>query len=757
MILGSLALKLSLLCAVVGLYAAIRWARGSLASERLFRAAYHAMTACLALASIHLLVAIFRHDFRFEYVIGYTSRDLPPLYLLSALWAGQSGTLLVWAFLAALVGYALFRKSAFEPAATMVAYVPTVGVLLVLMLAPSGDPFRLVAEAPPDGRGLNPLLQDPWMASHPPLVFLGYAAMAAPWALALAAAWRRREQDWLPSGVVWSLVAFVSLGGGIILGGIWAYRVLGWGGYWGWDPVENASLVPWIAVTALLHGLVTQRATRALPRTNLALALTGYLLVLYATFLTRSGVLADVSVHSFPAGDILRLLVVVLASAAALALVALFRSRRVRGTSVATELAWPFALSSGVVALVVCGAIVLVGTSWPILSALVGKTAAPTAAFYNRATGPIALVLLGLLSIAPLLAWVRRPLRELAPRLVPILAAAVAITILAALTVGRGLLPLALLFVAVAALLANAVRFVEVVRSGIGRTGASVAHLGFALMFAGIVGSSAWGVSERATLPLGVPTEVLGRTLEFTGHVLGSSPQDRWGVVVRDPGGSVDATEVAVFRAFVGGQPQEFHRPGILRGALQDLYIAPGGIETVGGAEAMQLERGVAQPVGEGSLTFTGFETHASTSDSMTVIANVLLRKGGSDTAIALPLSAREGRLEPVPVEVAELGGARLVLERMSVEEHWVRVRIESDRAPTQVLSIEASTKPLVALVWLGTLAMLAGCSIAIVYHLRGARVVEAARGGIEALRALPTSAVSSPRARCARIRNPAG
>ena len=170
---GDVGLKLAAISAAVAFISAIRWGRGSRAFERLFRLAYLVMTLSLALASTLLMVAILSHDFSFEYVVNYSSRDLPLIYLVSSLWAGQEGTYLLWALLSALLGYALFRKRSWEPAAVMACYIPTIGFLLLLMLNPDGNPFRAVQTVPPDGHGLNPLLQDPWMASHPPLVFLG--------------------------------------------------------------------------------------------------------------------------------------------------------------------------------------------------------------------------------------------------------------------------------------------------------------------------------------------------------------------------------------------------------------------------------------------------------------------------------------------------------------------------------------------------------------------------------------------------------
>ena len=152
---------------------------------------------------------------------------------------------------------------------------------------------------PSDGQGLNPLLQNPWMTIHPPIMFLGYAATAVPFAFAMAALWERRYDEWTKASMPWALVTVVTLGCAILLGGYWAYVTLGWGGYWGWDPVENSSLVPWLASAALVHGMLLQRARGRFRKLNFSLAILAYVLVVYATFLTRSGVLADFSVHSF--------------------------------------------------------------------------------------------------------------------------------------------------------------------------------------------------------------------------------------------------------------------------------------------------------------------------------------------------------------------------------------------------------------------------------------------------------------------------
>ena len=255
---GSALIIIALVLGAIAFLSALGWARERRGAEKWFGRAYHGMTAALLLASVLLMAAILRHDFRYDYVVGYSSRDLPLLYLFSAFWGGQEGTYLLWALFAALLGYGLFRRQGWQRAAVMAAYVPTILVLLLFMLNRQGNPFRLALPAPPDGRGLNQLLQDPWMATHPPIVFLGYSAMTIPAVLAWAAIFRRDERSWCAPALRWTLVGFVTLGVGIIRGGVGAYKVLGWGGCWGWDPVENASLIPWIVSAALIHGLLVQ-------------------------------------------------------------------------------------------------------------------------------------------------------------------------------------------------------------------------------------------------------------------------------------------------------------------------------------------------------------------------------------------------------------------------------------------------------------------------------------------------------------------
>ncbi len=616
MTIGNAWIWLSGILAAVAFISAAGWARGRAGWEKIFRPAYAGMTVALFAACLLLLRAILTHDFRYDYVAQYSSRDLPFLYLLSAFWGGQEGTFLLWAFFAALLGIPLMLRRSWRPASVMAAYTPTIGLLIAFMLTRNGNPFRLAAQVPADGEGLNPLLQDPWMAIHPPVVFLGYAAVTVPGVLAWVSAFHQDHKSWAPTALRYAIFGFLTLGAGIIMGGVWAYKVLGWGGFWGWDPVENASLIPWIVSAALIHGILVQQSTGALRRTNLILAMAGYLLIMYSTFLTRSGVLADFSVHSFPKGTIYGWLVAGLILILVTSLISLFRRRIPEGAPIDSKLSWPLVLTVTIVLLAISALLVLVGTSWPILSSAVGKPATVTASFYNQVSRPVYLLLLAILGIAPFLAWAPLPRGIWLRRLLLSASAAAAGTILAAVLGGRGVWPLAIFFTALLALFSNLIRLVEVLPRRPLATGAAVTHIGFALLFLGIIASESWDRTQHLSLPLGQPVTAFGRTLTYRGQVEGSSPKLRWRVAVAEPGRPPADVQVVMYE-----RPgnELYKKPAILRHAGMDLYLAPVNVESAeqpeqaerpvpaGGPEIV-LSKGQPVEVRGASLVFQSFQ-----------------------------------------------------------------------------------------------------------------------------------------------------
>ncbi|HYV40993.1 MAG TPA: cytochrome c biogenesis protein CcsA, partial [Thermoanaerobaculia bacterium] len=295
---GVIALWGALLAGLASIYFYFRADRGQAEALSLARSAYMAFATCIVAAAGTLMALLLQHRFDISYVNSYSSRDLPIYFLISTFWAGQEGSFLLWCFWGAIIGLFVWRSAREQEAPVMIVYLSTfIGIVAILC---KQSPFKLLPPpAPADGVGLNPLLQDPWMVIHPPVMFSGFASLSVPFAFAIAALWKKRWDGWVTRAIPWALFTFLALGTAVLMGGYWAYKTLGWGGYWGWDPVENTSLVPWLCTVALVHGMFLQRARKRHRKVNLIVACFAYLTILYGTFLTRSGILADFSVHSF--------------------------------------------------------------------------------------------------------------------------------------------------------------------------------------------------------------------------------------------------------------------------------------------------------------------------------------------------------------------------------------------------------------------------------------------------------------------------
>ncbi|HEV8266496.1 MAG TPA: heme lyase CcmF/NrfE family subunit [Gemmatimonadales bacterium] len=414
-LLGHLALWLAFL---VGLWGAVTgfaggWAGNDRADlQRSARHAVFALFGALVVAVICLEVAIFRHDFNVEYVAAYTSRNLPTFYLWSALYAGQKGSLLFWATVLSLFAALAqlltgARHRAYLPFVAGVTCLVAAFFISVLLFA--ANPFERLAFTPLDGRGMNPQLQNPGMVFHPPMLYLGYISITIPFAFAIAAlASKQLEADWLVAIRKWTLVSWLFLSIGLLIGMWWAYVELGWGGYWAWDPVENAALLPWLTMTAFLHSVMIQEKRGMLKKWNLALILGSWLLSIFGTFLTRSGVIA--SVHSFTQSRVgyFFLGFLILAAVGSFLLYAqrlpLLAADAKLESMVSRESSFLF---NNLLLLGIAFA-VLWGTLLPILSeALSGVKITVAAPWFNEVIVPVALALLLLTGIGPLIAWRR--------------------------------------------------------------------------------------------------------------------------------------------------------------------------------------------------------------------------------------------------------------------------------------------------------------------------------------------------------------
>ncbi|MBD5647715.1 MAG: heme lyase CcmF/NrfE family subunit [Desulfovibrio sp.] len=378
---------------------------------RLLEKAQWGVAGALFLAAACLLHALFWQDYRVEYVASYTDAILPLFYRLTAFWAGQPGSLLFWGLSAALCGciFALTRAHAALTPRTRLWYEAfncAVLAFFCLLLTSWSNPFIMQEPVPADGNGLNPLLQNPGMIFHPPLLFLGYAGFGVPACLALAqllSGEGAAEGRWFRLTRPFILLSWVLLTAGIVLGAWWAYMELGWGGYWAWDPVENASLLPWLAATAALHILAVENRSGKLGRASAGLMALTVIMAFFATYLTRSGVIQ--SVHAFGDGGVGTPLSVFVLASLAITLWALW-SVGPQGRPLAAPESREGALVLVAWIFLALAAIILVATMWPVLSKL--WTSAPRgldAGFYNRVCLPLGALLLVLLAVCPWLSW----------------------------------------------------------------------------------------------------------------------------------------------------------------------------------------------------------------------------------------------------------------------------------------------------------------------------------------------------------------
>ncbi|MBA3659738.1 MAG: heme lyase CcmF/NrfE family subunit [Gemmatimonadales bacterium] len=410
-LLGQFALWASLLLGLwtVALSFSGRWRARPELAVTITRSVY-AIFGCLVVASISLWKGLISHDFNMEYVWAYTARNLPSYFIVSAFWAGQKGSLLFWAVVLSLFG-ALAQLLTSRRYAPLMPYVAGVTSAVVAFFTSvmifAADPFERLPFTPADGRGLNPQLQNVGMIIHPPMLYLGYISITIPFAFAVAALLSRRlDTGWIHAIRKWTLVSWLFLSIGITLGMWWAYVELGWGGYWAWDPVENASFLPWLTMTAFLHSVMIQEKRGMLKRWNLGLIVGTFLLSIFGTFITRSGVIA--SVHSFTQSNVGYFFLGFLLVAGILAFTLLYTRWPELEADVRLEsvLSREAAFLFNNLLLVGIAFSVLWGTLFPILSELVrGSKITVGAPFFNRVNIPLGLLLLGLTGIGPLIAW----------------------------------------------------------------------------------------------------------------------------------------------------------------------------------------------------------------------------------------------------------------------------------------------------------------------------------------------------------------
>jgi len=757
------------------------------------RISFHISAVSVIVSAALLLQAVLTHQYQYGYIYNYSGSGLPTGLLISTFYAGQEGSFLLWSFFTVIIGLILLdytsKRGDLEQRVMMV-FTLALAFLLVMISPLLKSPFNyiwmqdtfidvkhinssflsmpfiqnfLMSDQTANqmfihmnrdlhaalvsngialndfiiqGKGLNPLLQNFWMQIHPPILFVGFALSLVPFTFAVSALIKNDYTEWIKQSLPWLLTMSMVLGLAIMLGGYWAYGVLGWGGYWGWDPVENSSLVPWLVSIAAIHTMLVQKKTEEkeggsrFVKTNLILSILTYIFVLYSTFLTRSGILGDASVHSFvdPGMLVYWLLVLFLSIFTLIGFGGIiYRWKYLTKTFNFEEniLSRELALFTGAAALIASAIIVTVGTSAPIF----GKTVETR--FYDQSNLPIAIIMGLLNGLSLLLKWKQTDKKELFSLLkIPVLitAAVTALTIL----VGGVTKPAFILFAfsSYFTIVINAETAYKVIRGRKIFLGGYIAHIGIAVFLLGVLATAGYSKTEQADLVKNKETNILGKKVRFTGIApIDNGKKFAFNIELAD-GGKKDIISPVMYRSDFNNSLMR--EPAILEGFLKDFHIAPLGYtdgteEQPAGKNIVMLDKEKPYEFNGALITFIGFNFSDKAREAMMagtdfeIGAKLKINLKGKENNYEAVMKTTGGNKELIPVELKD-ANIRITMESMDASgkvalniSNLDKEQDSSVKQPREVLSIEASVKPFISLVWIGVLITVTGLAVSAV------------------------------------------
>lgn len=761
------------------------------------RISFHLMATSTILASIVLLYLIITHQFQYKYVYNYSDTSLPLGLLISTFYAGQEGSFLLWALWMAIIGIILQQYTSLrgdlEP--RVMSIFSLVQSFLLLMVSPiMKNPFAYLWNEPfmasattinsqffnlpfltnylftdnstgmnyvkidaslvsqlksagialgdfvINGKGLNPLLQNFWMQIHPPILFIGFAAMSVPFSFAFAALVKNDYKEWVKQSFPWLLFASMVLGLGIMLGGYWAYGVLGWGGYWAWDPVENSSLIPWIIAVAAIHTMIVQKKTAsdtnigAFAKTNLVLVILAFVLVLYSTFLTRSGVLGDASVHSFVDPGYLAYLILIIFMVTFICLgtfLLIYRWKYLQSISEPNQniLSREIALFTGSVTLGASALVTFLGTSAPIL----GKSV--EVQFYNDMNLPLG-ILIGLINgLSLLLKWKETEGKELFKRSITSLGLSLIFTIIFIFVGVHDIKMILLSFSSAFAFFVNAEIALKIIKRNLQKAGAYIAHIGLSLLFLGVIASSKYDKSVDVNLIKNEPMDVLGYKMKFSGYAPTKDGKYEFYVEIEKDGKNWLAKPVMFYSDYNQGL---MRNPDIIQFLSKDVYISPifydDGSSQENNGKTIQIKKGETVKFGDVKITFVEFDFDPRMREQMMSGGNfeigvklfVKTYNNSYDVTPKFEIINGERKVRPVHLKDENL---KITLVSVSANQGVIMLLISQNNVEDvaqqkkEVLAITASIKPFVSLVWLGTIIITLGFFISMIRRLKESKV----------------------------------
>ena len=594
---GYIAVLLAFIVAVYATIAAVLGTRDNFPElVRSARRGAYAVCALLTLAVLVLAYALATGDFGLRYVFEHTSRDMALAYKLSAVYAGNDGSLLCWGWVLSILGAVVVYRGRQEPVLGPYVLATTMAVVafFTLLVALVASPFERMAAAV-DGRGLNPMLENVGMLIHPPTLYLGYIGLTIPFAFAVAALISGQlDGEWLRRARGWALFAWLMLGIGNILGGQWAYVELGWGGYWAWDPVENASLIPWLTATAYLHAALVQKRRQVFRVWSLALVAVSFLLTIFGTFITRSGVIS--SVHAYGQSSIGPFFLAFLALATVFFVVLVAKRLPQLRSEEVVESFWSRENWVLITNIILVGSVVAVlfGTLYPLFSELfVGKKMDLGKDFYNQVDGPFLLGVIAVLGLCPVLAWRHTDNQRLMSGLAVPAGLSIAVAVVLAILGVRQVIPLLAFAICAFVIFTHAGEWYRGARArqkarGVNplsalsgmvwgnrpRYGAHIVHVAMAVIAIGVVGSSFFVSTAEANLKVGETMTVGSYTLRYEGLAQdATASRDLVSATLTVLQGGQTVGQVQPEMIFHRSFEQPVSEVAIRTTALEDLYV----------------------------------------------------------------------------------------------------------------------------------------------------------------------------------------
>jgi cytochrome c-type biogenesis protein CcmF len=749
------------------------------------RIGYHITTISVIISSTLLLFFILNHQYQYKYVFEYSSSDLSTGLLISSFFGGQEGSFLLWLLFTVLIGLLIIYQTSKEKKYEEFVMIPflIVIIFLLIMVNPilnspfaylwtdltyvevkyvnqnllgtsfihnfifenkDGASFLKISEELINimtvngfsienllvqGKGLNPLLQSFWMQIHPPFLFLGFALATTQFAFGLGALIKNDYRIWIKLNLVWTIITALFLGLGVMIGGYWAYGVLGWGGYWAWDPVENSSLIPWIFAVALIHTLIIQKQSQiehklgSLTKTNLILSVFTFVLVVYSTFLTRSGILSDASVHSFSGSDstIYSVLLIILIGFALSVFIGIYKRRKSLGNNKPLSsniLSRELGLFYGSMLLIGSAVAILFGTSAPIFGTSVDLS------FYNQINMLLAVFFVPLIGFTLYLNWQNTPIKEFIKKVTISFVISIIITYLAIYQSGvSNFLYYLLIFTSILTLTIN-IEYILKLKTRTLQMGGHIAHIGFGIFLIGSLFSSVLSTSETVDLPKNESQTVFNKKITYLGNEpIDNSKKYSFNVKIEDGNNSYLSKPVMYISEYNNNLMRE---PDILIGATRDLYISPLSFQDGedAGSKEIDLKKRKPYKIGDSEILFEKFDLPKDAMEKMMnkeqfdIRAVMKITSGGTSQNFSIIVNDSLQNSFQIEEE-----GLTLVVAHFDVSGtiglNVLDSNINMKDAKAEILSIEYREKPLINLVWAGVLFMSIGFLLMIIRRFK--------------------------------------